>query len=50
MERQARPAVILAVMDTNQQNLIALLFREIVPAMLRLVFDPGGFPAHILID
>jgi hypothetical protein len=32
--------VVVAVMDPAQQNLVSLLFREVIPAMLRLELDP----------
>ena len=50
MERQPGAAVILAVVEADQQNLIPLLFREVVPAMFRLELDPRGFTADVLVD
>src|SRR5215469_2818265 len=50
MEQEPRPAVISAVVHPDEQHLVGLLLRKIIPTVARIIFDPGGFAAHMGID
>src|SRR5436305_15220066 len=50
VERQPGATVIGAVMHPNEQHLVGLHVREIVPAVRRVVSDPRGFAAHMGVD
>ena len=50
VERQPGAAVIGAVVYPDEQNLIGLHVREIVPAVCRVVRNPRGLPPHMGVD
>src|SRR6267143_3953736 len=50
VERQPGAAVIGTVVHPNEQHLVGLHVREIVPAVRRVVGDPRGLAAHMSVD
>src|ERR1700730_10925490 len=50
VERQPGAAVIGAVVHSDEQHLVGLHVREIVPAVCRVVRNPRGLAAHMGVD
>src|SRR5258708_7257604 len=50
VERQAGTAVVGTVVHPDEQHLVGLHFREIIPAVRWVMRDPRGLTAHMGVD